>query len=357
MKFLAISVVVVIIYITFAQGSNKNISLTDYNKKKLQLEKKFFQGGYKSYLDQYKYRGTHEDQISLIHAIELILFPKKHFLESKAFSSIKSQVTDTSLSNDFKFAKKSELKQLIKQSINNNSFQNIEDANLASKNILDKYFRGMDPSRVKSDFLNYSSGYYLDWSEEMVFTSFYQKIARAHGDRLIIIKELSTRGVDLNYYNYDQNNKSLSLNSRNDLSEYVIPGYVPGSDIVGYEILNSNKSSKLGFYRYVDKSIPYVLIVDLNDSSCTDFNVVSQKIFSCVDDSSYLPFEKQKLNILNSLSIIGVIEPRGSDIECALPLELANNSKYRFEKNKKFKIYINEIMKSANASGKFNLCL
>lgn len=219
-----------------------------------------------------KYRGTTEHQMSLTKALRAMFLDESAYLESFFFTKIKLELMGQTV--PFEYEISYFLKKKIREKIKSNGAPlDKVAATRYAKFLVDDHF----DYHIKDDrnwainlFIDYDSETYIDWPKKVVFSSIVSPSAGTYGNRMVIIDEKIPRSLDMNYWN--QINKGKWFDHTRDAGEFLAPGYIPYSDIIGYEIRIGKEKRwweiDLIFYQEFIDGEPVVLIFDGEMRDC-----------------------------------------------------------------------------------------
>lgn len=221
------------------------------------------------------FRGMEQHQFELDKALKSMLGDKSSMIESRLFTSIKYELLGQSFSHAVGIDRQ------IGHQTYRNSFSEDVEATEKTKELLDQYFNSLSRSEHIAKNIDYRSGSYNDWPSDIVFSSIIQPAAGTYGYNMAMIRETSPRSIDLNYYNYVNNN--AWYDHTRDVGEFAAYGYIPSEDIVGFQVretagskgwhriryaFQKDESAQLEQVKVFDGAHPYYK----TPSSCMSFN-------------------------------------------------------------------------------------
>jgi hypothetical protein len=184
-------------------------------------------------------------------------------------------------------------------------YSELEAAELA-KDLSTKTFERMRPDKVEKNYLNLKDPqYYSSHTQEIGFgnnaadfvtASYNDQVSSIYGRKVMVIKDKKGRGVDLGYWNF-QNNKYF-WDSWVDNGEIDIPGYIQAEDLIGYQHRaidrlqkgwggqNPNNPIQYALYRTQVAGVPAILVVDGAKEICLVQDETSGKVYFCKDAHS-----------------------------------------------------------------------
>ncbi len=127
--------------------------------------------------------------------------------------------------------------------------------------------------------VDYRYGNYNEWPSDVVFTTVYPQIANPYGGNILLYRDLSGRGADLNYYNKVVNRQwgRIYDYAGVDNGEFVFSHFMLPEEMIGFQIMDKDwngdlyttvdevrfKRINVGFYKlYTQSGVPYVVMVD-----------------------------------------------------------------------------------------------
>lgn len=263
----------------------------------------------------YLYRGTSDGQLSFAKAASAMLGDKTANVESLFFSTIKNKLMQQNFA--LAVALNSYLNQEIQNKINANGGPlDLLKATNAAKDLVDKtYSYYKQQGSLVPNYINYRSSSYIDWPNDVVFTTAISPLAGTYGNRVIVFKEQLPRSLDLNFWNYVNN--GVWYDHTRDVSEFTAFGYMPSTDILGFQIrTGSNKnwhSISYAIYKPRDASTETLLVftgMKANGqlSTCLDFDAKNSSLYHCeFDESSIIltapPLSSEKAKLAGIISL------------------------------------------------------
>lgn len=288
--------------------------------------------------DRPLYRGTTEEQMSLNKALSALFGDSNALIESKLFLEISSRLQgkksefqtalDAQIENQIKFAIKS----------NNNNYLSETHAIQKSKEICDQLFEYHAKNfPYISRYFNYRSSGYIDWPNNLIFSTIIPPAAATYGDRIIVTIDKGLRSLDVNYWNLVNNN--VHFDHTRDVGEFITFGYTPADNIIGYEVRKGSSKS----WHQVDFAIyksftnkQYVLVFSgmmqsTYLSNCLFTDLKKQIISHCKFKPGRIQIEEPDL-YNEKVQLIGLITTcNSSDGKCEEP-ESSELSKYQIGK-------------------------
>ncbi len=234
------------------------------------------------------YRGTSDDQMDLSKAVSALLGDEDSHIESFFVSTIKYQLMGLSYSKAVGLSPEitNKIQGLIKDS---GGYLNLKKATAEALRIADETFEYLKTNHLLIPrYIEYRSSQYMDWPNDVVFSTVISPIAGTYGNRVLVISEKTPRSLDLNFWNHSNSDRWYTYTR--DIGEFIAYGYIPGTDLVGFQDRRgSDKGShsiQYAVYRFPEKN-PDILLV-LNGfrksrrlSSCIDFDVKTKGYFHC----------------------------------------------------------------------------
>lgn len=192
--------------------------------------------------DRPLYRGTSEEQMSLRKAISALFGDSNAVIESKLFLEIRSRLQGKM--SPFQTSLDAYVENQIKLAIKNNNGVYLDETQSIekSKEICDQSYNyhAKNFSYI-SRYFNYRSSGYIDWPNNLIFSTVISPAAATYGDRVIVTIDKELRSLDVNYWNLINNN--VLFDHTRDVGEFIAFGYTPADHIIGYEVRKgSNKS-------------------------------------------------------------------------------------------------------------------
>ena len=262
-----------------------------------------------------QYRGTTKDQMSLKKALNAMFGDKSAYLESFFFTKVKNSLMNKTTSFSYKLT--SFIEDQIEIIINNNGapLDRLSATNEAKK-LVDQHFNYRN-SRYQNwsenTYINFRHSDYIDWPREAVYSSIVSPAAATYGDRVVVINEKEPRSIDMNYWNYI--NHGQWFHATRDAGEFIAPGYIPPTDITGYEIRTRESNMpwqkrwwniNYAFYLEYVNGEPIVLVFDGKSKSCALKNKNNEYVF-CKFKPSDKFADGPRPATSEGLPIIGVI--------------------------------------------------
>lgn len=272
---------------------------------------------------QLLFRGMGTGQFDLDKALLALVGDSTAMIESLFFTTIKFKIMD------IQFAKSVNLPSFVLNKIE--SIKKISKLKINEKkaieyaiDIVDSYFEGLQKNDQLSPlYFDYRSNSFIDWPNNLVYTTVIQPAAASYGHNMAIIKEKRIRSLDLNYYNYIKN--GIWYDHTRDIGEFVAPGYIPSDDIVGFQLRQSNGHSGFHEIRYVfvKRKIYGQPYIEVFSGFHSQYNVLSSCIsldekgqaFHCHYRPGTLAMDIPSLTPINAYSL-GVIHTCGSKSSC-----------------------------------------
>ena len=219
-----------------------------------------------------RYRGTTKKQMSLNKALRAMFQNEDAYLESFFFSKIKLELMKQSVPFSYNLSRYLQRKIDNKIKSNGGALNPVDATNYA-KHLVDdhfKYHTSKDRNWAIDSYINYNSSTFNDWPQEVVFSSIVSPSAGTYGDRIVVIDEKTPRSLDLNFWNKVHNDKWFD--HTRDAGEFLAPGYIPYSDIIGYEIRSGSSKRwwdiEYIFYLEYINGQPVILVFDGEGRNC-----------------------------------------------------------------------------------------
>lgn len=211
------------------------------------------------------------------------------FTESLFFSTIKNKLMLRAFSKAIPLSPylEGQIAALLKS--NHGRALSEDRAVQATKDLVDGTFEYLkNRNLLLNQYIDYSSGSFIDWPQDVVFTTVISPVAATYGDRILVVKEKSFRALDMNYWNKLHND--LWYQYTRDAGEFISFGYLRPEDLVGYQIRTGREKSwhriETAFYKSVQNGKVSILVFSGkrargDDSSCLDFNSVDKAYYHC----------------------------------------------------------------------------
>jgi|GEM_PF-3419400 hypothetical protein len=279
------------------------------------------------------FRGTTDHQMDLTKAISAMLGDVNANVESLFFSTIKNQLMQVNFPPAVGL--NSYLQSEIGKAIQANGGPlKLTAAVKATRKLVDSTFAYYDQTGTAvAQNVNYRSGSYSDWPNDIIFSTLLSPVAGTYGDRMLVIKEQKPRSLDLNFWNYVNN--GLWYDHTRDIGEFIAFGYLPAGDVQGYQVrAGGNKGwhyVQLAVYKNPAGKGLLVFAGERQDgstSTCIDQNRSNKVFYHCdyragsiVNAVPNLSNEKVQL-----AGVIGICASE-DDASCELPND-AETAKY-----------------------------
>lgn len=182
------------------------------------------------------YRGMTEGQFGPKKAIRAMLGDKSAHIESLYFTTIKKRLEGERFSLSVRLDRETE--KAIQRARKDGDLMPLEASAIAQK-ISDQRFSELADRGLLDDYyFDYRSGSFIDWPNDVVYSSLIQPAAGTYGYQMAVIKETSPRSLDMNFFNYVEN--GLWHVYTRDVGEFVSSGYIASEDIIGYQLRDPN---------------------------------------------------------------------------------------------------------------------
>lgn len=234
------------------------------------------------------FRGTTDAQMDLQKALRAMFGDSSAHVETLFFSTIKARLMNVSFPPAVELGSfiDSEIEKLKREKGGRLSEN---DAVVETKKLVDGTFQYLrNRNQLISQYVNYSSETFVDWPNNIVFSTLLAPLAGTYGERLLVFKENAPRTLDLNYWNKVHNN-TWFIHTR-DAAEFIAFGYMPPEDVIGYQIREGSPKSwhfvRYAFYKITHGGKTFVLVfsgLKLNGrkSTCIDRNPADQLYYHC----------------------------------------------------------------------------
>lgn len=234
------------------------------------------------------YRGTTDGQMDFKKAVSAMLGDQDANVESFFFSTIRSELMQ------IPFPRAMPLNNYLRQQIQKAIAQNggalsLTKAVQETKRLVDGTYAFYDQNgTAESTYVNYRSGSFVDWPNDVVFSTFLSPLAGTYGDRILVIEEKQPRSLDLNFWNYTRN--GTWYDHTRDIGEFIAFGYLPASDLAGYQVRTGSSKSwhRIQYAAYIpaSKETDVLLVFEGlrdngRDSSCIDLNSKNKTYYHC----------------------------------------------------------------------------
>lgn len=214
------------------------------------------------------YRGTTNDQMSLERAIRAMLGDETAPVESLFYSTIYNGILGRS------FGHAVSLVPFVQNRIREARAAGVvteSEAHAKTRAIVDEQFRYFaSQGTLAGKYLDYRSGSYDDWPNDVVFTSINSPAAATYGPNIVVVRETAKRSIDLNFWNYDHSRTWYDYTR--DAGEFSAPAYIPAEDIDGFQLRNGSSKSwhrvDVAFYRATVAGADLLVAVDGEQRSC-----------------------------------------------------------------------------------------
>jgi hypothetical protein len=269
------------------------------------------------------FRGTGDGQMSPQMAVRALLGDSSVYVESFFFSAIKNKLLDRPLTanvqlNSYLDGKISEAK---------SSGLTEEAAIKITRRLVDETFSYYEKrNSLISTYVDYNSGSYVDWPQDVVFSSILSPAAATYGNRILVIQEKTKRSLDLNYWNKEKND--VWYHHTRDIGEFVAFGYIPGSDLIGYQVRDGSSKSwhsiRYALFKPLKDVKNYVLVFSGQrqsgqKSTCMDVSSSEKTYRHCDYTAGQIATEPPKINLNEKIKLVGVISLCDKKQDCALP--------------------------------------
>ncbi|MNS83391.1 hypothetical protein D3C72_1171770 [compost metagenome] len=308
--------------------------------------------------NQTLFRGTTDHQMDLKKAISAMLGDSNANVESLFFSTIKNELMDVSFPpavglNSYLH---SQIQKLIQQ---NGGPLKLSAAVAATKKLVDGTFAFYDQNgSAVSNNVNYRSGSYVDWPNDIVFTTLLSPVGGTYGDRMLVVNEQKPRSLDLNFWNYVHNN--TWYDHTRDIGEFVAFAYLPAADLTGYQVRDGGNKGwhyiQFAVYRSTNKKVPALLVFsgerkDGSTSTCIDFDASEKTYNHCEYRAGEIVDSKPKLS-REKVSLVGIISlcSGDDDSSCARPSD-EELGKYPRKSSSDASRSIQEVIKGLKVQG------
>jgi hypothetical protein len=308
------------------------------------------------------YRGTTDAQMNLRLATQALLGDGSATIESLFFSTIKHQLMGKPFPPAVTLS--GFLENKIQDLTKARGSLSASEATEESKKLVDGTFQHyLKQGTLLSQYVNYRSGQYTDWPNDAVFTTHLPPLAATYGDRILVIEERKPRSLDLNYWNFANN--STWYDHTRDIGEFLAFGYIPGSDLSGYQV-RSGGSKAWHYVNYAlfknreSKSKALMIFSgkkgDGETSTCIDFEASSRSYVHCHFSPGTIIYEKPALSS-EKLSIVGIVTICGDESKASCDMiSKAELTKYPIEGNsavkQKIKTEITRSLEKLKVNGK-----
>ncbi|MBL7669827.1 MAG: hypothetical protein JNM39_05025 [Bdellovibrionaceae bacterium] len=159
----------------------------------------------------------------------------------------------------------------------------------------------------------------MDWPKDVIFSTIISPAAATYGNRVVVIREKKVRSLDMNYWNHVHSDRWYTYTR--DAGEFISYGYIPGSDLVGYQVRTGSKTPNYrisyAIYRAFDPKSKALLVL----SGLRRDGSLSTCISQNPEDGFYYHCEYKEGTIITSIPglsrervrISGVLVLCGSD--------------------------------------------
>lgn len=247
------------------------------------------------------YRGTTDAQMNLNKALSAMMGDSASVVETFYFSAIKNRLMG--IDNSYGITIEPFQLHRIDEAIKGNGGNLIlRDAVKVTQSIVDEYFDYLvKKNYVINNYVNYRSQTFKDWPREIVFMSLVSPAAATYGDRLLVINEKSARSIDMNCWN--KKNNGVWYDHTRDIGEFAAFGYLPASDIVGYQVREGTEkfwhNIRYALYRVKFEGKRAVAIYDGRRedgaySSCMVQDSATEDIYHCNYSPGHIELEPLK---------------------------------------------------------------
>jgi hypothetical protein len=234
------------------------------------------------------FRGTGDGQMDFSKAVSAMLGDNNANIESLFFSTIKYELMAKP------FAVAVELNSFLHQQIQKLIQQNggpldTSAAVAATRKLIDGTFAYYDQNNTAiSTSVDYRSGSYVDWPNDIIFSTILSPVAGTYGDRVLVLNEQKPHSLDLNFWNYVHNN--TWYDHTRDIGEFISFAYTPAEDLTGYQVRQGSSKSwhyiQFAAYRSADRNSKALLLFngikkDGNLSTCIDLNKSENAYYHC----------------------------------------------------------------------------
>lgn len=214
------------------------------------------------------YRGTGDGQMDVTKAIRAMMGDETAVVETYLYSGIKATLLGRTPPKPISLSSKVQSK--LTALLNSKSITT-DNVDAHTKDLVDMYFNEIEANnQVISRYINYR-GNYVDWPDDVVFTTVVSPPAASYGPNMLVFKESTPRSIDLNYWN--KVNNGIWFDHTRDAGEFVAPGFIPNGDIIGFQFRNSSggrsyHSIEYAFYKASINGKPLLIVIDGEGQSC-----------------------------------------------------------------------------------------
>lgn len=276
-----------------------------------------------------QFRGTTEAQMDLQKALRAMFGDSSAYVESLFFSAIKARLMNVSFPVAVELGPYLNLAVEAEKEKNGGPFR-VDEASLVSQKLVDGTFQYLfRRNQVINQYIDYSSESFVDWPNNIVFTTLISPIAATYGNRMIILNETTNRSLDLNYWNKIHNNTWYKFTR--DAAEFITFGYLPPEDVVGYQVRDGAEKNwhfiRTAFYKINRNGKSFVLVFSgtrLNGrrSTCIDRSPSDHLFYHCEYQAGRVVLSPPSIS-QERPQLLGVIAPCAKNqTSCAqIPLE------------------------------------
>ncbi len=205
------------------------------------------------------FRGTNEGQLSVSQALRAMLGDQSVFIETLFFSTLKKRLVNQPFDRAVNLSSflTSQIDEL--QKVHGGALDEASASRETQKLVDGTFNYLLKRNEILDQYVNYNSSSFIDWPNNMVFTTILSPVAATYGDRILVIQEKKPRSLDLNYWNHLKS--QTWYHYTRDIGEFIAFGYLNPSDLVGYEIRTGTSKSWHSIQLALFKSNGAVLVM------------------------------------------------------------------------------------------------
>jgi hypothetical protein len=222
------------------------------------------------------------------------------------------------------------------------------EANILAKDLMDKYLTSLPKNTLEERYFNMKNpNYYSDSTQEIGFgnnavdfiiSSFNDQVASIYGNKILVMKDVRNRSLDLEYWNYVHTGSFWD--GWVDNGEINTPGYVTAEELLGYQeraldriqigwgAQAPNNPIIYGLYPIQYKGTTYVGVFDGGGETCMLQDAKSQKVYFCQNNWGNImrtvvpPPTIRGTEVRNQSALMGVIARCSGGGACDAPAEI-----------------------------------